>query len=317
MRTISLRRLKKAPEHFVLFEGKFQTPDKKQRIGRDEMTETFSVVVLLYNNSEYLNECLDSIIAQDYPSIEIIVADDGSKSFEREHIISYLGSKKKENLINYIVYQNEKNYGTVKSANGAIRKASGKYIKLLAADDALYDEYSLTYAAKALQKSPSGVITGDVMRCDENLKPIAKYRNKLPEALNDLEPLDVFRRLCVHNDIVAGGVFFSRDFFESYGYFDESFRLMEDWPTWLKATQHGCRFLYSPFFAIRYRSNGGIGTSFNPIYMADKKRALDTIIIPAKKDIGIRWYIKARLSFLMINSPFVRKVYGFIFRKGK
>ena len=243
MRTISLRRLKKAPEHFVLFEGKFQTPDKKQRIGRDEMTETFSVVVLLYNNSEYLNECLDSIIAQDYPSIEIIVADDGSKSFEREHIISYLGSKKKENLINYIVYQNEKNYGTVKSANGAIRKASGKYIKLLAADDALYDEYSLTYAAKALQKSPSGVITGDVMRCDENLKPIAKYRNKLPEALNDLEPLDVFRRLCVHNDIVAGGVFFSRDFFESYGYFDESFRLMEDWPTWLKATQHGCRFL--------------------------------------------------------------------------
>ncbi len=281
------------------------------------MTDTFSVVVLLYNNSEFLNICLDSIFAQNYPSIEIVVVDDGSKSFDREYIVSYLESNKKDNIVNYIVYQNEKNFGTVKSANGAIRKASGNYIKLLAADDALYDERSLTYAVEALQKSSSGIITGDVMRCDENLNPIAKYRNILPKALNDLEPLDVFRRLCVHNDIVAGGVFFSKSFFESYGYFDESYRLMEDWPTWLNATHKGCRFLYFPFFAIRYRSNGGIGTSVNPIYMADKKRVLETIIIPDRKVIGMSWYIKARISFLIVNSPFIRKIYGFIFRKGK
>lgn len=281
------------------------------------MTDVFSIVVLLYNNSEFINECLDSIFVQDYPNLEIIVVDDGSKSFDREGIISYLESNKKAQLVNYIVYQNEENYGTVKSANGAIRKASGKYIKLLAADDALYDGRSLTYAAEALRKSPSGIITGDVMRCDEHLKPIAKYRNNLPAVLNDLEPLDVFKRLCVHNDIVAGGVFFSKSFFENYGYFDESYRLLEDWPTWLKATQQGCRFSYSPFFAIRYRSNGGIGTSVNPVYMADKKHALDTIIIPAKNDIGLSWYFKARLSFLIINSSFIRKVYGFIFRKGK
>lgn len=281
------------------------------------MNETFSIIVLLYNNNEFLNECLDSIFAQDYPSIEIIVVDDGSKSFDCESIVSYLKSNKKSNIVNYIVYQNERNYGTVKSANGAIRKASGNFVKLLAADDALYDECSLSYAAEALQKSSNGIITGDVMRCDENLKPVAKYRNNLPKALNDLEPLDVFRRLCVHNDIVAGGVFFSKRFFEIYGYFDESYRLMEDWPTWLKATYKGCRFLYSSFFAIRYRSNSGIGTGVNPAYMADKKRALDTIIIPAKSDIGMSWYLKARLSFFMINSPLVRKVYGFIFRKGK
>ena len=78
-----------------------------------------------------------------------------------------------------IVYQNERNYGTVKSANGAIRKTSGNFVKLLAADDALYDECSLSYAAEALLKSSSGIITGDVMRCDENLKPVAKYRNNL------------------------------------------------------------------------------------------------------------------------------------------
>ena len=281
------------------------------------MSDIFSVIILLYNNGEYLAECLKSVLIQDYPSIEVIVVDDSSKSFERDSIISYLEQNKNENLIKYIVYQNEKNLGTVKSANGAIRKATGSYIKLLAADDALYDEQSLTYAAEALQNSPNGIITGDVMKCDADLKHISKYRNSLPKTLNELEPIDVFRKLCVHNDIVAGGVFFSKCFFEEYGYFDESYRLMEDWPTWLKATQKGCRILYSPFYAIRYRSNGGIGTSINPIYMTDKQRVLESIIIPAKKEIGITWYVLSRLSYRAINSPFIRKAYGTIFRNGK
>ena len=281
------------------------------------MNGLFSVIVLMYNNSEYLTECLESILIQKYYQIEIIVVDDGSKSFDLEGINSYLEKNKKENLFNYIVYQNEKNLGTVKSANGAIKKTTGKYIKLLAADDALYDENSLTNAAETLQKSPSGIITGDVMNCDADLNPISKYRNNLPRTLNELKPMDVFRRLCVHNDIVAGGVFFSKSFFDQYGYFDESYRLMEDWPTWLKATQRGCRFLYSPFYSIRYRSNGGIGTSVNPVYMADKERVLREIIIPSKKEIGAGWYFKARISFKIVNNHFIRNVYGAFFRNNQ
>ena len=160
------------------------------------MNDVFSIIVLLYNNHEYLDECLESIMIQNYPHIEIIVVDDGSESFDRDGIVVFLESKKRANIVNYIVYQNETNIGTVKSANGAIKKATGAYIKLLAADDALYDEHSLANAAEALKKSQSGVMTGDVMRCDKELKPISKYRNSLPEALNRLEPLDVFRRLC-------------------------------------------------------------------------------------------------------------------------
>lgn len=279
------------------------------------MNDVFSIIVLLYNNHEYLDECLESIMIQNYPHIEIIVVDDGSESFDRDGIVVFLESKKRANIVNYIVYQNETNIGTVKSANGAIKKATGAYIKLLAADDALYDEHSLANAAEALKKSQSGVMTGDVMRCDKELKPISKYRNSLPEALNRLEPLDVFRRLCIHNDIVAGGVFFSRSFFDQYGLFDESYRLLEDWPTWLKVTQQGCRIYYSPFYTVRYRFNGGVGTSTNAYYLADKKRVWENIIFPARKTIGSYWYLMAKLSFMAINSSFVRKTYGFIFRR--
>ena len=48
------------------------------------MKEMFSVIVLSYNNSQYLKGCLDSIFKQTYPNIEIIVADDCSNSFDEE-----------------------------------------------------------------------------------------------------------------------------------------------------------------------------------------------------------------------------------------
>jgi glycosyltransferase involved in cell wall biosynthesis len=198
-----------------------------------------------------------------------------------------------------IVYQNEHNFGTVKSANGAIKKSTGHYLKLIAADDALYDCNSLSKAADALDSSPCGIVTGDVMNCDKDLHPIGKYRKSLPEKLNNLEPKEVFKRLCVHNDVVAGGFFFTRPFFKKYGLYDESYKLMEDWPTWLHITKSGCRIFYS---------------STNPIYMADKKRVLDTIIIPARREIGPVCYVEARLSYFFVNSGFVRKAYGKIFR---
>ena len=279
------------------------------------MNEVFSVIVLLYNNSEFLAGCLDSILEQDYPAVEIVVVDDGSRSFDKDGIEAYIREHKRENITNVLVYQNECNFGTVKSANGAIKKASGKYIKLLAGDDTLYDCETLSHAAAALRVCPCGIISGDVMKCDKVLNPIGRYHKDLVLELNSLSPIDVFRRLCIHNDIVAGGVFFDAAFFERYGMFDESYRLLEDWPTWMTATQKGCRIFYTPFYAVRYRTHNGIGTSTNPVYLADRKHLFLHIIVPARKSIGPIWFLMATVSFLIINSIIVRKIYGFLFRR--
>ena len=279
------------------------------------MNEVFSVIVLLYNNSEFIEDNLSSIMTQDYPAIEIIVVDDGSEEFDKNGIETYINEHKRENIQNVIVYQNECNFGTVKSANGAIGRASGKYIKLLAGDDALYDCETLSHAAAALQVCPCGIVTGDVMKCDKEMNPIGRYHKDLVLALNSLSPIDVFRRLCIHNDIVAGGVFFDTAFFKRYGMFDEAYRLLEDWPTWMTATQKGCRILYSPFYALKYRMHNGIGTSTNPFYLADRKHLFLHIIVPARKAIGPYWFLLATISFLIINSIIVRKIYGFLFRR--
>lgn len=277
----------------------------------------FSVVVLCYNNQQYLSVCLDSIISQNYPAIEIIVADDGSCEFDTNKHIEYITSLNKGNVVNFCVYQNEKNLGTVLNVNTALKKATGKYIKIIAGDDALFDENTLKNAASALIESPCGIISSNVAKCDIELQNPSKPFNRLGEKLNTSEPEKIFKKLCIHNDIAAGGVFFDNRFFEKYGYFNESYRLLEDWPTWLSVTKQGCKIAYTPFSAIKYRSDGGIGTGTNPLYMADKMRVMNEIIKPSKGDLGIVYYIGARLSFAFINSKLIRKTYSILFRKGK
>jgi len=278
------------------------------------MNEVFTVIVLLYNNHEYLHECLDSILMQEYGNIEIIVADDGSKSFNQKEILDYIRNNNKGNIRNYLAYTNECNLGTVKSVNRALKKTTGAFIKLLAADDALYDEKSLSNAYEALRESPCGIVTGDAMKCDQFLKPVKKYKKRLTDQINSLSPHEIFCKLCIHNDIVAGGVFFSKSFFEQYGVFDESYRLLEDWPKWLEVTKNGCKFIYRPFYAVKYRCNRGIGTSYNPMYMQDKKTVLSKIIKPSRKIIGTKYYLMSLASFMFINSKLVRRAYSIVFR---
>lgn len=88
-----------------------------------------SVVIPVYNASKYLQKCLDSLINQTYPNIEIICVNDGSKDNSLEILDNY---KQKDNRIIVIDKQN----GGVSSArNEGIRASHGKYITFVDPDD--------------------------------------------------------------------------------------------------------------------------------------------------------------------------------------
>lgn len=281
------------------------------------MSGLFTVVVLSYNNSKYLEGCLDSILMQSYPEIEIIIADDCSKEFDADKYKAYCEQNGKKNIKNINIIRNETNLGTVKNVNNALRHANGVYFKLIGADDELADENSLSEAARNLKKSPDGIITGNVIKCDSEMKVIGLYPNRLQKDLNSMTARECYIRLCIHNDIIAGGVFFSNSFLEAYGYFDERYKLLEDWPMWLRITRAGAKFVYCPFNAIKYRADVGFGTSVNPVYMRDKRTVFENEIESYKNEIGAINFLKAKLSFAFVNSTTVRKTYGLIKRRGK
>lgn len=284
----------------------------KQDVAKEPL---FTVVLLAYHANDYLEQALKSVLCQDYPAIELIVADDGSDNWDADCVEACIEANRKENLLRVQVVHHERNLGTVENANRALAQAQGQYLKLLAADDALYDGHVLSHARRALDACADGIVVGRVLRCSPELEPIAPFRDRFVRSLAYRSVDEVWTRLCLHNELPAPGVFFTRAFFDRFGPFDARYRLLEDWPTWLRISRCGVRISYGDFDAALYRSNSGSATAVNRQYLADKKLTFETEIQPYRTKLGAVRYLAARAELALRDAALPRRVYGFFFRR--
>lgn len=94
-----------------------------------------SIVIPIYNVEKYLRECLDSILAQTYKNLEIILIDDGSFDDSGRIADEYA---KKDKRIKFVRKQNE---GASKTKNLGIKNATGKFITFIDADDYVREDF--------------------------------------------------------------------------------------------------------------------------------------------------------------------------------
>ena len=90
-----------------------------------------SIIIPIYNQGEYLDDCLKSVINQTYQNIEIICINDGSTDDSWSIIQKY------KNKDHRIVAINQKNQGVYSSRCNGVRIAKGEYISFLDSDDIL------------------------------------------------------------------------------------------------------------------------------------------------------------------------------------
>lgn len=109
-----------------------------------------SIIVPNYNNGKYLRSCVESILAQTYKKIEIIVVDDSSTDNSRE-IIEELQSI---TTVVRPVYL-EKNEGVSNARNKGVEFSAGEYITFLDADDFYVNSQKLENEIKLLLKKES------------------------------------------------------------------------------------------------------------------------------------------------------------------
>ena len=95
-----------------------------------------SICVPNYNYGEYLEYCLDSILNQTYPNIEVLFRDNQSTDNSYEIALSYR-DKFRDKGFYYNVSQNKKNIGSDGNSNYLSRDIEGEYIFFLASDDAI------------------------------------------------------------------------------------------------------------------------------------------------------------------------------------
>lgn len=88
-----------------------------------------SIIVPAYNVANYLPVCLDSLLQQTYPNIEIIVINDGSTDQTKDIADRYLHTQKN------IILINQKNEGLSGARNTGIKQARGNYICFVDSDD--------------------------------------------------------------------------------------------------------------------------------------------------------------------------------------
>lgn len=114
-----------------------------------------SVLVPVYNGAQYLKECLDSILAQHFHDLEILVSDDRSADDSLEIIKAYAA---RDSRIRW--WQNPHNLGLTENQNVCLREARGNFIKFIHQDDKLLAVSAIQKLATALADNPTATLAG-------------------------------------------------------------------------------------------------------------------------------------------------------------
>ena len=219
-----------------------------------------SVIILSYNNYRYIYEALDSFLSQDYSRLELIINNDGSSDFDESAIKKYLQIKRSKNLEKFLIINNKRNLGTVKSLNNAIRKSTGEFVIFFAADDAFNDSKVITKFITAFNKLPvtANIVTAQLAMYDLDLyKRFGLFiKNKDIQVLKKKDPEELFSVLCTRCIIAAASTCYRKSLFKKHGYFDERYKLIEDWSSALRFSRLGEVYHFENFIAFKHRDGG-------------------------------------------------------------
>jgi glycosyltransferase involved in cell wall biosynthesis len=185
-----------------------------------------SIITPSYNQSDYLELAMLSVLNQDYPNLEYIVVDGNSTDGSQEII------KKYANRLAWWV--SEKDNGQADAFNKGLKHVKGKYVGWLNSDD-LYVDGAISEAIDWLESDPEiAFVFGDVQSINEQgeITNIMKYGHW---SLVDLMQFKM---------IGQPAVFMRKDLLVSTGGLDTSFHFLLDHHLWLRLASNA-QFKYS------------------------------------------------------------------------
>jgi glycosyltransferase involved in cell wall biosynthesis len=177
-------------------------------------TPKVSIIVPCYNQAQFLDEALQSVLDQTYQNWECIIVNDGSPDNTEQVAEKWVEKDRR------FLYLFQKNTGICGARNFGITHAIGKFILPLDSDDKIGTDYiRLGINEFNLDKSLCLVYTN------------AKYfgaENKICN-LADFE----FKNFLLHNCIYCSAIFKREDFLKVGGYDSEMKDGLEDWEFWI------------------------------------------------------------------------------------
>jgi glycosyltransferase involved in cell wall biosynthesis len=182
-------------------------------------SELVSVVIPSHNYGRFVAAAVDSVLAQRYPHVEVIVVDDGSTDDTPQRLEPYRDR---------IVSIRQENQGVSAARNTGIRAARGELIALLDADDAWHPR-KLELQMRSLAEHPEiGMLGADLFTDSRDCWPV------IPDSPpSDLVPLTL-DDLVLRTHFAPSSVVIRKSCLEAVGLFDAGLRCVEDRELWIR-----------------------------------------------------------------------------------
>lgn len=198
-----------------------------------------SVVTACRDGVEFLDQCMSSVLSQDFDSFEYIVIDGGSTDGSADII------RRHEHRLAY--WQSRPDRGLAHAFNQGVDHSTGQWVIFLNADDYFADRTALSRMARHLSRhAEADVVFGRVQLVTRDQAPAAIAVSGRPWRWQE------FRRL---DTIPHPAAFTARRFFASVGGFSEDLRIAVDYEHYLRAGQ-ALNAVFAPELVARMRVDG-------------------------------------------------------------
>ena len=225
-------------------------------------------MVITYNQIDFIHETIQSVLIQDYPNIEYVIADDGSTDGTADVIEGY--AKDYPDVIKAITRQ--PNVGITNNSNRGLSECTGKYIAFQGGDD-VFLPGKLTAQIKWLESDAKRVL------CYHDMDVFDSTTNKTLYINSEIQPFYKGGA----NLLIKYGTFFGattvmirRPQFQMN--FDTRIPIASDWLYWIETVerQHGVLGFVDGVYA-RYRKHGGNITSVSNHWHRDSLLTLGIV----------------------------------------
>jgi glycosyltransferase involved in cell wall biosynthesis len=223
----------------------------------DNSNSLVSICIPTYNSKKFLRQCLDSIVAQTYKNVEVIVSDNASQDDTVSIIRDYVERN------GFKLHINSANIGAGKNFNKLIGLATGKYVAIYHADD-VYESTIVEEAVRLLESDETIGLVGtmgnvmneqgvlfNTMQLPKHLRKLNKTVYTFDEALSGLVKRGWF--------FVTPSIMVRKKIYDELGVFDaQGFVSAGDYAFWLKiAHQYKVGIIDKKLINYRVHKNQG------------------------------------------------------------